>query len=224
VGLYLFFRKNGEIKYNAMKRYEIINRVIESKGYTDYLEIGVRDGECFREICCKNKTGVDPNSTSDHTTHIMTSDSFFNELHENDMFDVIFIDGLHLDHQVNKDIANSLKHLREGGTILLHDCNPPTRYHAGESPVFTEPANGEWNGTVYLSLINLRLYKNNLELKTVDSDWGVGILTRGVSETLNVFPNDAMNWEFFYENKNEILNLISVNEFSDTYPIDLLVD
>ena len=70
----------------------MINRVIESKGYTDYLEIGVRDGECFREICCTNKTGVDPNPTSGHTTHIMTSDDFFSDLDENVMFDVIFID------------------------------------------------------------------------------------------------------------------------------------
>jgi SAM-dependent methyltransferase len=153
----------------------------------------------------------------------MTSDDFFSELSENDMFDVIFIDGLHLDHQVNKDIENGLKHLKEGGTILLHDCNPPTKYHAAESPVYSEPANGDWNGTVYLSLINLRLYRNNLRLRTVDSDWGVGILTRETSETLNAFPNDAMSWEFFYENKQEILDLITVEEFINLYPVDLLI-
>ena len=207
-----------------MKRYEMINRVIESKGYTHYLEIGVRDGECFREICCNNKTGVDPNPTSSHTTHKMTSDDFFSDLDENAMFDVIFIDGLHLDHQVNKDIENSLKHLKEGGTILLHDCNPPTKYHAAESPVYSAPANGDWNGTVYLSLINLRLYRNNLRLRTVDSDWGVGLLTKETSETLNAFPNDAMSWEFFYENRQEILDLVTVDEFINLYPVNLLVD
>lgn len=207
-----------------MKRYEMINRVIESKGYTNYLEIGVRDGECFKEICCNNKIGVDPNPTSDHTTHIMTSDDFFYELDENSMFDVIFIDGLHLDHQVNKDIENSLKHLKEGGTILLHDCNPPTKHHAAESPVYSAPANGDWNGTVYLSLINLRLYRNNLRLRTVDSDWGVGLLTKETSETLNAFPNDAMSWEFFYENRQEILDLVTVDEFINLYPVNLLVD
>lgn len=200
-----------------MKRYEIINRVIESKGYTNYLEIGVRDGECFKEICCANKTGVDPDPTSDHTTHIMSSDDFFGDLDDRILFDVIFIDGLHLEHQVNKDIENSLKHLQEGGTILLHDCNPPTKFHATESPVYAAPANGNWNGTVYLSLINLRLYKNNLKLKTVDSDWGVGILTREINETLNAFPNDAMSWEFFCENRQEILNLVTVDEFINLY-------
>lgn len=200
-----------------MKRYEIINRIIESKGYKNYLEIGVRDGECFREINCENKVGVDPAPTSYDTTHIMTSDKFFEDLSSDTKFDIVFIDGLHLDHQVDKDIENSLKYLSEGGTIVLHDCNPPTKYHAGETPVFTAPANGEWNGTVYLSLIKLRLYRNDLKLVTVNSDWGVGILTTGVSETLNEFPNDAISWDFFNENRDQILGLVTPEEFDEMY-------
>jgi hypothetical protein len=207
------------IKNLIMTRYDIINRIIENKGYKNYLEIGVRDGQCFKEICCENKIGVDPAPVSFHTTHIMTSDSFFGSLDSDHKFDIIFIDGLHLDHQVDKDIENSLNHLAEGGTILLHDCNPPTRYHAAESPVFTAPANGEWNGTVYLSLIKLRLYKNDLKLVTVNTDWGVGILTRELSETINAFPNDAISWEFFHENRNEILDLVTPEEFEKNYPI-----
>lgn len=202
-----------------MTRYDIINRIIENKEYKNYLEIGVRDGECFQEICCENKTGVDPNPTSNHTTHIMTSDSFFESIGKDQKFDIIFIDGLHLDFQVDRDIENSLNHLSEGGTIVLHDCNPPTRHHAAESPVFTYPANGYWNGTVYLSLIKLRLYKSDVKLVTVDTDWGVGILTREISETLDAFPRDAISWEFFYANRNEILSLISPEEFDELYPI-----
>ncbi len=201
-----------------MTRYDIINKIIESKGYRNYLEIGVRDGECFKEICCENKTGVDPSPVSSDTTHIMTSDSFFESLEDDYKFDIIFIDGLHLDHQVDRDIENSLKHLSENGTIVLHDCNPPTRYHAEETPVFTAPANGNWNGTVYLSLIKLRLYRNDLKLTTVDTDWGVGILTRNLSETINVFPSDATNWEFFNENRQEILDLVTPSEFLELYP------
>lgn len=201
-----------------MKRYEIINRIIENKGYKEYLEIGVRDGECFKQICCENKIGVDPNPTSEDTTHIMTSDKFFESLDPEKKFDIVFIDGLHLDFQVDKDIENSLRHLSEGGTIVLHDCNPPTKHHAAESPVFTYPANGDWNGTVYLSLVKLRLYNSNVKLVTVDSDWGVGILTKEVSESLNAFPNDALSWDFFSHNRNEILNLIDPSEFESMYP------
>lgn len=205
-----------------MKRYEIINRVIESKGYIDYLEIGVRDGECFKQICCKNKTGVDPNPTSSDTTHRMTSDDFFMSISEDTKFDIIFIDGLHLDFQVDLDIENSLKHLKEGGTILLHDCNPPTPFHADTKPNFGAPANGEWNGTVYLSLIKLRLYNNNVKLRTVNSDWGVGILTKDLSESINAFPNDATNWDFFDSNRNLVLDLITPDEFLELYPVEVL--
>jgi len=200
-----------------MTRYDIINKIIESKGYKNYLEIGVRDGECFKKICCENKTGVDPFPTSNDTTHIMTSDNFFSTLSKDTKFDIVFIDGLHLDYQVDLDIENSLNHLSENGTIVLHDCNPPTKYHASETPVFGPPANGNWNGTVYLSLIKLRLYNNNLKLVTVDSDWGVGILTRDLSETLNAFPSDAISWDFFDFNRNEILNLITPEQFESRY-------
>jgi hypothetical protein len=73
-----------------------------------------------------------------------------------------------------------------------------------------------------LSLIKLRLYKNNLKLTTVDSDWGVGILTRGLSETIKAFPNDSLNWEFFDSNRENILNLISPDDFKNMYPVDII--
>lgn len=198
-----------------MKRYDIINHLISSNNYRNYLEIGVRNGECFKKIKCENKIGVDPNPTSLDTTHVMESDSFFKELPTDKKFDIVFIDGLHLDHQVDKDIKNSLDHLNEGGVIVLHDCNPPTRFHALESPVYGPPANGEWNGTVYLSLIKLRLYRDDLALSTIDTDWGVGILKKGKSPKLNMFPNDALSWEYFDSNRKEILGLISVDDFKN---------
>ncbi len=200
-----------------MKRYDIINKIVESKGFTDYLEIGVRNGECFKEIKCNNKVSVDPDPSSLSVTHRMTSDEFFETWDSNKKFDIIFIDGLHIEEQVDKDIENSLNYLKDGGYIVLHDCNPPTVYHALEYPVFTEPANGNWNGTVYRSIIKVRLYRNDLVLETVDTDWGVGILKRGNSETINVFPSEAMNWEWFSSNRNQVLNLISPEDFNSKY-------
>jgi len=214
-----YLKANGIYKNQYMTRYGIINRIIESKGYKTYLEIGVRDGACFREICCETKYGVDPNPASDHTTHVMTSNDFFEQISEDQKFDIIFIDGLHLDFQVDQDIENSLKHLSDGGTIVLHDCNPPTVYHAGAEPCYTPPANGDWNGTVYLSLIKLRLYRKDLKLVTVDSDWGVGILTRDESETIDAFPSDALSWDYFNSNRNLILDLIYPFDFTERYPI-----
>lgn len=200
-----------------MTRHEIINKIIESKGYNNYLEIGVRDGECFKKIKCGTKTGVDPNPITSDTTHKMTSDEFFTELSKDEKFDIIFIDGLHLEEQVDKDIENSLKFLSDGGTIVLHDCSPPTSYHALEYPIFTPATNGNWNGTVYKSIIKVRLYRKDLVLETVDTDWGVGILKRGESQTINAFPDEAMTWDWFSDNRKEVLNLISPEEFISRY-------
>ena len=61
-------------------------------------------------------------------------------------------------------------------------------------------------------------------VKILDSDLGVGLLTKETSETLNAFPNDSKSWEFFYENRQEILDLVTVDEFINLYPVNLLVD
>ena len=39
------------------------------------------------------------------------------------LFDIIFVDGLHEKQQVKKDILNSIKFLKDGGTIICHDVN-----------------------------------------------------------------------------------------------------
>ena len=58
----------------------------------------------------------------------MTSDAFFSQ--NNQIFDLIFIDGLHYSHQVLRDINNALRWLSPTGTIVLHDCNPSTEARA----------------------------------------------------------------------------------------------
>ena len=193
---------------------KIINDLIIKNNYKKYLEIGVRDGSNIKKINCEVKFGVDPFPRSKDTTHVMTSDSFFQKICTNEKYDIILIDGLHTEEQVDKDIANSLLHLSEHGTIVLHDCNPPSEFHAKEIPFYDHPINAEWNGTVYKSLIKIKMHRTDLNLVTIDSDYGVGILTRNKSNlpTLNyTYPIDT--WDFFKENKKNILNLMSYDEY-----------
>jgi hypothetical protein len=76
---------------------------------------------------------------------------------------------------------------------------------------------GNWMGTVYLSIIKLRLKRDDLYITTVNTDGGVGILTRNKSEKLNYKYEEAMNWVFFENHRNEILNLISPEEFNEKF-------
>ena len=193
---------------------KVINDLIIKNKYKKYLEIGVRDGSNFKKIICDEKLGVDPQPRSKDTTHIMTSDDFFKDLKKDDKYDIILIDGLHTEEQVDKDIANSLFHLSDGGSIILHDCNPPSEFHAKEIPFYDPPISAEWNGTVYKSLIKLRMTRTDLNLITIDEDYGIGIITKKQS----LFPKLENNhhfdsWEFFVQNKKEILNLVSYEEY-----------
>jgi hypothetical protein len=197
-----------------MRRYDIINTLIKKNNYKKYLEIGIQEGICFRHVNCEYKVGVDPALDSSATFKI-TSDEFFKNLNKNEKFDIIFIDGLHTSEQVDKDIENSLNVLNENGVILLHDCNPLIEDYAKEYPI-----HDNWMGTVYLSIIKLRLYRDDLSITTIDTDAGVGILKRNKSNKINYKYEESMNWNFFEKNRNEILNLISVEDFQKVFNID----
>jgi len=190
------------IKY----RWEIINWIIEKRGYKSYLEVGVKKGECFNRVICDMKTGMDikPRTVGERI-YTMSSDAFFNGSHGQEKFDIIFIDGDHNEEQVDRDILNSLKSLAPDGTIVMHDCNPPTEEYIEEYA----------NGTVYRSFLKLRCTDAELEMFVVDIDWGCGVVQRGEQELISVPAN--YTWEFFDKNRTELLNIISIEEFQGRF-------
>lgn len=107
-------------------RADIINYFIKQRNYKTYLEIGLYDGENLLKVECSEKIGVDPSFEVLHKDARkycvkMTSDDFFADIPDDQLFDIIFIDGDHRYEQVVKDIANSKKHLSANGVIVMHD-------------------------------------------------------------------------------------------------------
>jgi hypothetical protein len=198
-----------------MKRYDIINRFIKERDYKDYLEIGVFTGECMRGVIADNKTGVDPGSEghlADEVTHAMTSDAFFGNIKgSGKIYDIIFIDGLHHSYQVDVDIENALVHLKDGGVIVIHDCNP-------EQEVYTlvPRVSGIWHGDVYKSVLRFRS-KSLHSFFTVDTDCGCGVIFKdykGDSQnSVEDYKKALSSWNCFFDNKQRLLNLISVEDF-----------
>jgi len=183
-------------------RSDIINYFVRENGYTRYLEIGVRDNKNFNRIKTKYKDGVDP---AGKCNYVMTSDKFFATISKEQMYDIIFIDGLHIKEQVLKDVHNSLNHLSRDGTIVMHDCNPLKAGHA------TEKYNGGvWNGTVWKAFAELRMTRKDLSMYTVNKDCGCGIIKKGNQE---LFPKAELTFDFLEKNRDKLLNLISVDEF-----------
>lgn len=204
-----------------MQRFDIINHLISKYNLKDYLEIGVRNpDECFNLINCQNKHSVDPgyeNKTA-KVDFKLTSDTFFKMLENNELtlapthkWDIIFIDGLHISTQVERDVINSLNHLNDNGFILLHDCNPEDLWHARED-FYVNGSPQSWNGTVWKVIYKLRATRPDLYVATVDTDYGVGVIRRG-NQVCCDYDNPFYEYRQFEKNKKENLNLITVDEF-----------
>lgn len=205
-------------------RFDIINFLFQkiNKPHSIYLEIGVRNPEeNFDKIDTVQKYSVDPGleNTENPVDFKLTSDDFFSALDSgkilsNDIkFDVIFIDGLHLADQVERDIDNALRYIDDNGFIVLHDCNPPTEFHARESYYYrNSPARGLWNGTTWKAFYKARLNKSLFSC-CIDTDWGIGIISKskniGTSSQVN---NPYFEYHVFEGNRKDSLNLISFDE------------
>ena len=216
-----------------MNRYDIINDLIIKYNYKTYLEIGVRNpDECFNLINCETKHSVDPGyevalphfNMENLVTYQYTSDTFFKLLENKGLdltttykWDIIFIDGLHISNQVERDIMNSLNHLSENGVITLHDCNPPELWFAREDFMFDGEAHA-WNGTVWKSIYKLRATRPDLFVCTVDTDFGIGIIKRGQQECCG-FDNSYYEYRMFEQNRKEHLNLVSIEEYRDIFGV-----
>lgn len=195
-----------------MTRSELINTIIRKNNYKTYLEIGVntpaQPGWSHDNIKIDIKHGVDP-SEKVNTTFKMTSDEFFSK-HINVKYDIVFVDGLHLFEQAHRDIINSLKWLNDGGTVVVHDCNPIT-----EITQRREKQVGPWHGDVWKAILKLRIENPNIIIYTVNTDEGCAIIQKG-SQKLFISPKqdlEHLDFDYFDANRKEILNLISVIDF-----------
>lgn len=191
-----------------MTRIDIINYFIKKYNYKTYLEIGVQAGVSFKaiELPIEDKVGVDPDLFSRATVY-MTSDEFFEQ--NDKTFDIIFIDGMHINDFVYRDINNSIKVLNEGGVILCHDMLPFDK-DSQKVPRMTK----RWTGDCWKAFARLRYERIDLQMSVINTDCGVGVIHKGKQLTYPVMVDD---YNIFEINKKEILNLISIEEFKKLY-------
>ncbi len=152
-----------------MNRTDLLNYLIGQRGLRRYLEIGVSDEQAnFAHVACPHKIGVDPKPV---TTFQGTSDAFFAQ--NQAVFDLVFIDGLHTEEQVLRDLDNANRCLARGGLVVLHDCLPPDAWHQRGPEAYQE---GEsWNGPVWKAV--LRYFNQSPHhCAVLDTDWGCGVI------------------------------------------------
>ena len=55
--------------------------------------------------------------------------------------------------------------------------------------------------------------REDLQMYVVDTDEGCGVVQRGEQKVYPKVDQDLINYSYFNENRNDILNLISINTF-----------
>ena len=226
-----------------MHRSELIQLLLNKKDNPRYLEIGIKRCENLFKVSSKVKVGVDPEYHINLIKKIKKvfgfekvelyrkySDDFFNENPDGILnlgFNVVFIDGLHNFQQSLNDTLNSLKYISNDGFIILHDCNPisearATPVEGSYDEIKSKVENndiqgwdGGWNGDVWKTIVYLRSIRSDLEIFTIDSDQGLGVIRFGESQLLpynNLEEVITFDYSFLEKDRKNLLNLISPSE------------
>jgi hypothetical protein len=130
-----------------------------------YLEVGVNRGKTFNRLKFEHKVAVDPRFRFDTQEFAAegvdffdgTSDDFFASKPASELFDVVFLDGMHTFHQTLKDFVCSMACSHERTVWLIDDVIPLDYY--GSLPdqghgiklrrSETTATTGNWTGDVY---------------------------------------------------------------------------
>lgn len=200
-----------------METYEIINYLIKNREYHSYLEIGLDNPNAnFNNIECDVKESVDPYFETELTedirkalTYRMPSDQMFETIAEDKTYDIVFIDGGHTEEQCCRDIVNSMKHLNQGGCILVHDCIP-----YNELAQRTVRESELWNGDVWKSVYKLN--NRNVEFKTVAITFGMAIIEYASEPNFEGYCGIS-NLDYSRDFSLEKLNVIVPEDFLALY-------
>jgi hypothetical protein len=170
-------------------RYDVLNHIITEHSHSAYLEIGVESGITFKNVILDNKLGVDPDPSYKGDEIILkTSDDFFKE--NNQMFDIIFIDGMHQLEYVYNDFFNSINYLSKNGSIVIDDVLPMNEREQYKVPIKHYYNNGilkyrePWTGDIWKFIYFLFLhYQFEFSIYNFTSEY------RGIIHIYN-FKND----------------------------------
>jgi hypothetical protein len=226
-------------------RKEVIQKLIDTKGYSTYLEIGVFLGKLFYSIKAKTKIAVDPNvkftrfrlfkrsfkyknnTNLTAKSYKLTSDDFFRKkaasLFKKRKIDICLVDGMHEYGFALRDVENSLKYLQQGGAIIMHDCNPATASAAMDFESWGKrDYKDDWNGDVWKAVVHLRSQRDDINVFVLDTDHGLGVITFGKPENkLGLSPQQIkdMSYEELNAGRKELLNLKDPSYFYEYFNI-----
>jgi O-antigen biosynthesis protein len=208
-----------ESNCNYNNRSELLNNLTKK---TDlYLEIGIENGHTFNNTHFLNKIGLDPNPKSKQNLDKIlkcTSNEYFQKNEQ--MFDVIFIDGMHQIEYLLDDINNSIKFLNYDGQIFIDNITPfnydeqlkipKKHYYENNILMYGEP----WTGDVW-KLIYFILQKYNKKLSfnyySNMNYRGVGLFQIKEKFEIDKESIELINNFDYFKDYNNYLNLLYIS-------------
>jgi hypothetical protein len=187
----------ANIVFEDYTRLNLILKLIERINAQNYLEIGCDKNQIFRHINCQKKIGVDPYRGGNH---LMTSDAYFLNFTE-DMFDVIFIDGLHHYEQVTKDVNNALNRLNDHGYIIIHDLLPVFKDETSMPAPIASADSPYWLGDTWRLSFDL-MGRSDITFKIVTIDCGCGVIIKTPQVPVEISHEN--NWEWYCNNLDKL--------------------
>jgi hypothetical protein len=142
----------------------------------------------------------------------MKSDSYFAN-GQSEQFDLVFIDGMHTDEQVIRDVENSLRVLSNGGILVLHACNPETE----EAQLISQgkslaAGSTKWNGNIWRAVVYLR---QRADLDVAVGDFGEGytvVIVRLNTDLLEALPHTELTHGQLSQHQKRWLRLMHFRE------------
>jgi hypothetical protein len=169
---------------NRPLRLQAIGNLINCK---KYLEVGVENGSTFNAIFFQEKVAVDPLLKFDYKSiesesikfHEYTSDDYFSSIYDGELFDLIFLDGLHTFDQTLRDFNNALMSSHKDSIIVIDDVYPcdvysSLRRDAVKFRRLAEPEskNFAWHGDVYKTIFIIHDFYPQISFVTIDVGHG----------------------------------------------------
>jgi capsular polysaccharide biosynthesis protein len=186
-----------------LTRPAVVQRVLDLFDAPRYLEIGVDSGQTFHSVTADLKIAVDPAfkfappvSTAAVQYYPVTSDQYFaRHCPPGQLFDVIFVDGLHQFEQTLRDMLNAVMRLSEHGVVIIDDILPAS-YHASlpdlgdafmvRNHLSPGSQDATWMGDVYKVAFFVQTFMQQFSFATVQETHGQLIAWRTPRQTADV--------------------------------------
>lgn len=155
-------------------------------------------------------------------------------------YDIILVDPWHEYDTSLRDLTEAFALIPEGGTLVVHDCFPPTEDCTNPDGVW-DPVAGGWAGVTHRAYVDFVSARRDLTYYTIDTDWGCGVIRKlgGAADPLVRAPSPGkararkqrrwrdrvfarwsaldddhrQTYRFLRRHPRTLLNLIAVDEF-----------